>query len=114
MAYVVLVNLGDWLSELIGEPNLATSLLLVAFSIGLIFYVARNGWLNHYGLGPLRRKSFTGTWLYIPLAVIVALQFFKGFKGNLDVTAVLLIVVLMICVGFIEELLFRGSCSRAS
>lgn len=108
MAYVVLVNVGDWLSELVGVRNSATYVLLVVFSIGLIVYVARNGWLNYYGLGPLRRSSFTGTFLYIPLAVIAALQYFKGFRENLDVTAVLLIVVLMICVGFIEELLFRG------
>lgn len=108
VAYVVLVNVGDWLSELIGGPNFVTPLLLVVFSIGLIIYVARNGWLNYYGLGPLRRNSFTGTWLYIPLVVIMALQYFKGFNKNLDLTAVLLIVVLMICVGFIEELLFRG------
>src|SRR5690554_5150406 len=76
VAYVVLVNVGDWLSELIGGPNFVTPLLLVVFSIGLIIYVARNGWLNYYGLGPLRRNSFTGTWLYIPMVVIMALQYF--------------------------------------
>ena len=112
VAYVLLVNLGDWGSELIGEPNAATAPLLVVLSIVLLLYVKRNGWSRYYGLRPLRRDQFGGTLLYLPLVVIAVLQYTKGYRDDLDLTAVLLIIILMVCVGFIEELVFRGFLFR--
>ncbi|MBB1510441.1 CPBP family intramembrane glutamic endopeptidase [Tessaracoccus sp. MC1756] len=110
--YIVAVNIGDWLSGLVGVPDLATSVVLVLLSLGLMVHLARNGWLRYYGVRRLRRDDFSGTLLYAPLVLIVVMQFMKGLRADLDVTAVLVIVVLMTCVGFLEELIFRGMLLR--
>lgn len=110
--YVLAVNIGDWLSDVIGQPNSATVALLAALSLWLILYLRRNGWLRYYGLGPVARRDFNSTLLYIPLVVIAVMQYTKGLRGDLDLTAVLLIIALMICVGFLEELIFRGMLFR--
>ena len=44
--YVIAVNIGDWLSEMVGEPNSSTSALLVVLSRGLIVGLARDGRLR--------------------------------------------------------------------
>ncbi|BEH01469.1 CPBP family intramembrane metalloprotease [Brooklawnia propionicigenes] len=113
VAYVLLVPVGDRLSELVGEPNSVTAPLLVVLAIVLIVYVSRNGWLRYYGVRSFRSGDFTKTLLYLPLLAIVLLQYAKGWREGLDLTAVLLIVALMVCVGFIEELVFRGFLFRA-
>ncbi|QEE61174.1 CPBP family intramembrane metalloprotease [Salinibacterium sp. dk2585] len=113
VAYVLLVSVGDWASELFGEPNSATAPLLLVFSIALVLYVIRNGWARRYGLRPIRRDQFRGTLLYLPLAVLVVLQFANGFRERLDLMTVLLIILLMIGVGIVEEVLFRGFLFRA-
>lgn len=53
-AYIALVNIGDWLSALIGVPNFATSVVLIALSISLIGYIRTHGWVAYYGLAPRR------------------------------------------------------------
>ncbi|MCD2114782.1 MULTISPECIES: CPBP family intramembrane glutamic endopeptidase [Rhodococcus] len=111
--YVLLANIGDWISELFDEPNLATAPLLAVLSVVLFAYVRRNGWLRYYGLRAPTRDDFAGTAWYIPLGVIVVLQYAKGFRSDLDPTEVLLIVLLMVSVGFVEELIFRGLLFRA-
>lgn len=113
VAYVVLVPIGDALSELVGEPNSVTAPLLAVLSLVLLLYVRRNGWLGYYGLRSFRKADFTKTLLYIPLLAIAMMQYAKGLRAGLDVTAVLLIIALMVCVGFIEELVFRGFLFRA-
>jgi membrane protease YdiL (CAAX protease family) len=112
-SYVLLVFIGDWLSELVGEPNSVTAPLLAALSIVLILYLGRNDWLRYYGLRSFRRGDFATALFYLPLLAVVLLQYAKGWRGDLDPTAVLLIIGLMVCVGFIEELVFRGFLFRA-
>jgi membrane protease YdiL (CAAX protease family) len=111
--YVLLVNVGDALSAQLGQPGAATAPLLVALSAILVLYVRRNGWLHHYGLRRPRRHDFDKTLLYIPLVIIAVLQYAKGLRDDLDLTAVVLIIVLMVSVGFIEERVFRGFLFRA-
>jgi uncharacterized protein len=113
LAYVLLVNLGDWASEMLAEPSSVTAPLLIVFSVALLLYVIKHGWSRSYGLHPLRKDQFRDTLLYLPLVVLLGLQYAKSYRDDLDLTAVLLIVVLMIGVGFIEELLFRGFLFRA-
>lgn len=113
LAYVLLVNLGDWASEMLGEPNSVTAPLLIVFSVALLLYVIKHGWSRYYGLHPLRKDQFRDTLLYLPLAVLLGLQYAKSYRDDLDLTAVLLIILLMVGVGFIEELIFRGFLFRA-
>ena len=80
--YVVLVGIGDWLSELAGVPNSVTTVLLVALSAFLILYLRRDGWLSYHGVRSLRRSDIDGTLLYLPLVLIalVAIFNFRSFK----------------------------------
>ena len=110
--YVALVGIGDWLSELVGVPNSVTTVLLVALSAFLILYLRGDGLLSYHGVRPFRRSDVKCTLLYIPLVLIAVMQYTKGLRDDLDLKAVLLIIALMICVGFLEELIFRGMLLR--
>jgi hypothetical protein len=107
-AYIVLVNIGDALSERIGVANSATSAILIAFSVILLLFVIKNRWTSLYGLRWPNKVDFRKTWFYIPLVIIAVLQYSKGFKSGLNFRDIAIIIALMIGVGFIEELLFRG------
>ena len=110
--YVVVVNVGDLISEALGVENLATSLLLVGLSLGLLFYVRRNGWLSYYGLASFGAEHLQRMLYYAPLLVIIAIMWLRGVKPGLGLREIALICLLMICVGFLEELLFRGFLLR--
>lgn len=111
--YIGVVNVGDALSELIGVENAVTALLLIVLCVVAVRYLRANGWLEHYGLRAMRRTDFVRTLYYLPLLVIGLLQLIKGPKDGLDLQSVLLVVVLMLGVGFLEELIFRGFLYRA-
>ena len=111
--YVGVVNLGDMLSSTLGVANLATSLLLVVLSLTLLFYVRKNHWLEYYGLASLGTAQLQPMLFYIPLVAIAFIQYLKGFNPDLDLQDIVIIVVLMVCVGFLEELLFRGFLFQA-
>lgn len=106
--YILLVNLGDAVSEMIGVSNSATSLILIALSVILLLYVNKNRWTSYFGLRWPNKSDLRKTWLYIPLAIIAVLQYAKGIRSELNIRDIAIIIALMIGVGFIEELLFRG------
>ncbi len=108
MAYIVLVNIGDLISEKIGVANAATSVILIAFSFVLLVYVKKQDWSRFYGLRWPNKAEFQKTGFYIPLGIIAVLQYAKGLNSTLNFLDIANIIVLMVGVGFIEELLFRG------
>lgn len=110
--YVIAVNIGDWLSTLVGVPNSGASAVLVLLAVWLVVRLRKHGWLTYYGVRPLRRRDFNATLLYIPLLLVALMQFTKGFRDDLSFTTVALIIVLMVGVGFLEELIFRGMLFR--
>ena len=112
VAYVVLSSLADQLSESIGIEKSVTAALHAALSLILFFWITRSGLREKYGFCrpklPARRFLY-----YIPLAVIASASLWNGFSMRLGFPATLFFVISMCCVGFLEEVIFRGLLFRA-
>lgn len=50
IAYVVLASTGDNISENLGIDKIVTLLILIAMSVGLYFFVRKNGLTEKYGI----------------------------------------------------------------
>ena len=112
VAYVVLSSLADQLSESSGITKSVTAALHVAMALILYFWIRKNGLSVKYGLCrpelPARRFLF-----YIPLAVIASASLWNGISSGLGFPGTLCYVISMCCVGFLEEVIFRGLLFRA-
>ena len=110
--YIVAVNIGDNLGEVVQFPEL-TSIVLVVLSIVLIVYLRVGGRLAFYGIRSVQPDTLPLTLFYIPLFAIAFVQYAKGLESGLDLRAVAFAVLLVTAVGFVEELLFRGFLLQA-
>ena len=112
VAYVVLSSLADQLSESIGITKSVTAVLHVAMVLILFFWIRKNDLSVKYGLCrskfPAKRFLF-----YIPLAIIASASLWNGMSPRFGFPGTLLFVVSMCCVGFLEEVIFRGLLFRA-
>ncbi len=100
--YIIIVNIGDALK---GMPNLSTSLLLTVFSIVLFTYSRTR---MPAGFKCLHAADAAKVLYYLPLAALVVIVWIGGIDPALGIKEILIAVLLMINVGYIEEMLFRG------
>lgn len=106
-AYMVLASLADQVSAELGVRKSVTVPILLALSAGLYGFVRKNGLMEKYGL--CRPRLSAGRMLYYaPLLVLLTVNLWYGVGRNGTPLEVLLYVLSMLCVGFLEELIFRG------
>ncbi len=112
VAYVVLSSLADQLSETVGVTKSMTAALHIAMSLLLFFWIRNNGLSEKYGFRssavPAKRFLY-----YLPLFIIASSAFWGGAKLKYGFTESLLYFISMCCVGFLEEVIFRGLLFRA-
>ena len=112
IAYCVLVSIGDSLSAAIGIEKIVTLPILVIFSAILLGFVRDNQLYKKYGLCkpeiPALKMLF-----YIPLFALLTVNVWNGFSVQVSVLEVVLYILSMLCVGFLEEMIFRGFLFRA-
>jgi membrane protease YdiL (CAAX protease family) len=112
--YVVLASIGDNISIEIGIQKIITLPILIILSITLIIFIRKNNLIKKYGLCkpevPHSKMLF-----YIPLIILITANLWYGVAMNYSVTETILYVLSMFCVGFLEEIIFRGLlfCSMA-
>ena len=106
-AYCVLMSIGDILSESVGISKAVTLPIALTMSVVLLIFIKRNGLSEEYGLCkskvPARKMLF-----YLPLAILMSANLINGLKLNLSLAETVLYILTMFCVGFLEEVIFRG------
>ncbi len=112
ICYVLGTSFADELSRIIGIEKVITVPFLLILCVIAYAWLKKNGLFERYGLckTDIGAKRFL---YYIPLAILVSCNFWYGIKMNGTLGAFALYGVSMICVGFLEELIFRGFLFRA-
>ena len=110
--YVVLLSIADSVSESLGTAKLITAPLCVLMTIFLFFWLKKNNLMEKYGLckfeGSMKKYLF-----FFPLVILCSTNLWNGVTMNLSLLETVLYIVSMLCVGFLEELIFRGFLFRA-
>lgn len=110
--YVVGTSAADSISDLLGLSKSVTLFFHLLLSAAVLFWVVKMGLSKKYGL--CRPEGKASRYLYfIPLALISSVNLWFGVQMNMGVTETLLYVGSMLCVGFLEEIIFRGFLFRA-
>ena len=112
VAYVVLSSLADQLSEELGIVKSVTAALHIVMSLILFFWIKKNDLGVKYGFcsSKVPAKRFL---YYLPLVIIASTSLWSGIGLRLGLAGTLCYGVSMCCVGFLEEVIFRGLLFRA-
>lgn len=110
--YVVFMSTADSLSELLGSPKsitAPTALFLCGF---LLFWLRKNRLLANYGLCKWIGKG-NHYLFFAPLLLLPSVNLWWGFTPQMPPVEALLYGIAMVCVGFLEEIIFRGFLFKA-
>lgn len=107
IAYCVLMSLGDSLSDALGVEKSVTVVIGVALSAVLLLFLKKNGLAAAFGLCKAK-ASARAMLFYIPILVMLTTNLWYGVTFNYGFLETALYILAMICVGFLEEIIFRG------
>lgn len=107
IAYCVLMSVGDALSAIVGIEKSISLVVGALLSITLLVFLKRNDLFSEYGL---RRSSVSDREMlyYIPVVVLISTNFGYNVNFKLSILEGVLYILTMLCVGFLEEIIFRG------
>ncbi len=109
--YVVSLSAADTLSQSLGMEKSVTAALSLAMTAFLYLWVKQHALLQTYGLAQMEAKQL---WLhYWPLLLLISTNLWGGVQLHHSVPETVLYMLSMLCVGFLEELIFRGFLFRA-
>ncbi len=107
IAYCILMSLGDGLSSVFGVEKSVTLVFGLFLSLLLIRFLKLNDLLRDFGL--CKSSASAGSMLfYIPLVLMLCVNLMFGIRLNYSILGTILYILTMFCVGFLEEIIFRG------
>jgi len=107
IAYCFLLSLGDNMSASLGVTNVATFPIALLLSGVLYLFLKRNGLMESYGLCKSKVPA-KGMLFYIPVLVMLTVNLMFGIGIYVSPMEAVFYVLTMLCVGFLEEVIFRG------
>mgnify|MGYP004700722451 FL=1 len=112
VVYCVLQSLANPLNNAIGVAYAASAAFCVLQTVVLFTFIRKNNLLKRYGLckSPVPARRFL---YYVPLVILASGNLWNGFALNYSPTETACRIVCMLCVGFLEEVIFRGLLFKA-
>jgi len=107
IAYCVLASMGDNLSDALGISKVITLPILLVLSVILFLFIKRNNLAEKYGFCKANVAA-SKMLFYIPIIILLTANMWHGFRVNMSPLETFLYILSMLCVGFLEELIFRG------
>jgi len=107
IAYCVLMSVGDALSASIGMDKSVTLAIGIVLSGIVLLFLKKHGLFAEYGLcAP--KASAKAMLYYIPILAMLTANLWCGVTLNYGALETVLYILAMLCVGFLEEVIFRG------
>ncbi len=107
VAYCVLMSAGDSLSAMAGTEKSVTLAVGLILSAVLLVFLKKNDLFASYGL--CRSTASARAMLYyLPVLLMLTANLWYGVTVNYGVAETVLYILSMFCVGFLEEVIFRG------
>ena len=106
-AYVVLLSVADSVSAMLGIEKIITAPLGILMTAVLLAFVKKNGLNGYCGLtkGSVKARDYL---YFLPLVLLASTNFWGGVALKMSVLETVLYILSMICVGILEESIFRG------
>lgn len=112
VSYVVSFSVADGFSASLGTEKIITAPVAIVFTLFLLVFVSKHNLKEKYGLCSFHGSL--GNYLYfIPLLLMMSINLWNGVAMKLSVLETVLHILSMLCVGFIEEIIFRGFLFKA-
>ena len=112
VVYCVLQSLANPLGKMIGIEYSASAAFCILQMVVLFAFIRKNNLLKRYGLCkslvPVCRFLY-----YVPLLVLASGNLWNGVAFNYSPPETVCRIVCMLCVGFLEEVIFRGLLFKA-
>lgn len=107
VVYCVLQSLANPLNKAIGIGYAASAAFCILQTVVLFTFIRENGLQQRYGL--CRPSVPAGRFLYyVPLLILASGNLWNGVAVNYAPAETACRIVCMLCVGFLEEVIFRG------
>ena len=106
-SYCVLMSAGDALSAMLGMEKSVTLAVGLLLSAVLLLFLKKHELLKTYGL--CRSGASARSMLYyLPVLLMLTANLWCGVTVHYDAAQTALHILSMFCVGFLEEVIFRG------
>lgn len=110
--YCAANSLANPISQMISIDSSAALIFNAVMTVTLFLWVRKKGLMKVYGLCGTDVPAARFLW-YIPLILFMSHNLWLGFAVNLPAADTVCYILSMLCVGFLEELIFRGFLFRA-
>ena len=105
--YCLVQSLANGISARIGIPKSANAVLALAQSAYMLWWLHKNDLMKEFQLNKPTRSA-KNMFFYLPLVLISTSNLWLGIRMNLTPAALVFHILLMLSVGFLEEMIFRG------
>ncbi len=107
ITYCVLMSVGDSLFAMAGIEKSVTLAVGLMLSAALLLFLRKHALFEAYGLCPSKLPA-RSMLFYLPVILMMTANLWYGVTVNYGALETVLYILSMFCVGFLEEVIFRG------